>query len=88
MAGRVLRKHPDKPLANIVQSKQTRYPVQKIANPETVWNWNGDRFYVVSGKSEKIREIALENLRLREARGEIRIPKFWSAGMSRERVYL
>lgn len=88
MAGRVLRKHPDKPLANIIQSKQTRYLVQKIANPETVWNWNGDRFYVVSGKSERIREIALENLRRREARGEIRISKFWSAGMSSERVYV
>lgn len=87
MAGRVLRKHPAKPLANIVQSKQTRYLVQKIANPETVWNWNGDRFYVVSGKNDMIREMALENLRRREKRKPINNSKFWNAGQNSERVF-
>ena len=88
MAGRALRKHPSKPLANIVQSKQTRYLAQKIANPETVWNWDGGRFYVVSGKNAGIRDIVLENLRKREKRGEIRISKFWGAGQTQERVYI
>ena len=88
MAGRVLRKHPGKRLANIVQSKQTRYPVQKIANPETVWNWSGDRFYVVSGRNDRIRDIVLQNLRQREARGELKISKFWSSGPAKEKVYV
>ena len=88
MSGRAMRKHPSKPLANLVQSKQTRYLVQKIANPETVWNWDGDRFKVVCGKDERIREIVLESLRKKEKRGQIQLPKIWSSGMTSERVYV
>lgn len=33
MAGRVLRKHPDVPVANIVQSVRTRYPFTRTASP-------------------------------------------------------
>ena len=88
MAGRALRKHPSKKLANLVQSKQTRYLVQKIANPETVWNWDGDRFKVVCGKDERIREIVLESLRKKEKRGQIQFPKIWSSGLTSKRVYI
>lgn len=87
MAGRVLRKYPGK-LANIVQSKQARYLVQKIANPETVWNWNENRFVVVSGNNVRIREIALQNILLRNKRKRVKIPKFWFAGRTTEKVFI
>lgn len=34
MAGRVLRQHPDIPMKNIVQSKQTKWPMMRTATPK------------------------------------------------------
>ena len=44
MAGRVFRKHPDIDIKQIVQSKQTRWPIQRTATPAEARVWMGDRW--------------------------------------------
>ena len=42
MCGRVFRTHPDVPLKQIVQSRETKWPFPKIAAPRQQWLWEGD----------------------------------------------
>ena len=39
MCGRVLRKHPDVPIKNVVQGKLTRWPFTRVAQPHQQWLW-------------------------------------------------
>ena len=86
MAGRVLRKHPGKPLANIVQSKQTGYMARKIAPPDAVWNWDGSRFLSVSGKNQFILDVVHDIFARRLERKKIRLHKIWNTGSSQVRI--
>ena len=87
MAGRVLRKAPKKPFANIVQSKETRYQAHRIAEPQTVWLWRDQEFQAVSGRNDKVMETVLHYLELRDKRKEIRLPKCLFEYQSVERIY-
>lgn len=87
MAGRALRKSPAKPFANIVQSKETKYPAKRIAEPQTVWVWRNQKFQAVSGRNDKVLETVMHYLDLRDKRGQIRLPRLLSEGRNSERVY-
>ncbi len=87
MAGRVLRKAPKKPFANIVQSKETKYPAQRIAEPQTVWLWQDREFQAVSGRNDKVMETVMHYLELRDKRREIVLPKYLYEYRAAEHVY-
>jgi superfamily II DNA or RNA helicase len=44
MAGRVFRKYPNIDFKQIVQSKRTRWPIQRTATPAEAKVWMGDRW--------------------------------------------
>ena len=87
MAGRVLRKVPTKPFANIVQSKETKYPAQRICEPQTVWLWRDHEFQAVSGRNDKVMETVLHFLELRDKRKAIVLPKCFFEYRAAEHVY-
>ena len=87
MAGRVLRKSPGKKFANIVQSKEARYMVKRIAEPQTVWQWRDQEFHVVSGQNKKVLETVLYYLDLRDKREDIKLPELLYGGRDVQRVY-
>ena len=65
MAGRVLRKHPDKKIANIVQAKNTRFQAKKMAEPEEIFHWRKDRFIALKGQTNILNNTLRETLKLR-----------------------
>ena len=67
MAGRVLRKHPEKHIANIVQAKDTRFQAKKLAEPEEIFHWRKDGFVALKGQSDILVSTLRETLRLRKA---------------------
>lgn len=67
MAGRVLRKHPEKHIANIVQAKDTRFQAKKLAEPEQIFHWRKDGFVALKGQSTILLDTLRETLRLRKA---------------------
>jgi superfamily II DNA or RNA helicase len=74
MAGRVLRRHKDLPIKQIVQSKLTKYPFLKVANPRYQYQWED-----CSWRSLTInKDIELINLNARYAIATqpVAIPKF------------
>jgi len=87
MAGRVLRRSPEKAFANIVQSKETKYMVKRIAEPQTVWLWRNQEFQAVSGRNDKVLETVMFYLDLRDKREEIKLPEALYEGHGVERVY-
>ena len=70
MAGRVLRKHPDKKIANIVQAKNTRFQAKKMAEPEEIFHWRKDRFIALKGQTNILNNTLRETLKLRRNRPE------------------
>ena len=67
MAGRVLRKHCDKAIANIVQSKDTCFQAKKMAEPEQIFHWRKDCFVSLKGRPDIIFQVLRETLRRRKA---------------------
>ena len=67
MAGRVLRKHCDKAIANIVQSKDTSFLAKKMAEPEQIFHWRKDCFVALKGRPDIIYQVLRETLRRRES---------------------
>ena len=70
MAGRVLRKHPEKHIANIVQPKNTNFQAKKLAEPEQIFHWRKDGFVALKGQSTILLDTLRETLRLRKALSE------------------
>ena len=66
MAGRVLRKHPDKQIANIVQAKNTRFQAKKMAEPEAIFHWRKDRFIALKGHTNILNNTLRETLNRRK----------------------
>ena len=66
MAGRVLRNHPEKRIANIVQPKNTSFPAKKMAEPEQILHWRKDRFIVLNGASDILCLTLRETLKRRK----------------------
>lgn len=44
MGGRVFRQHPDLPFKQIVQSKNTKWPMPRTALPKMSYTWSGDEW--------------------------------------------
>lgn len=66
MAGRVLRKHPEKHIANIVQPKNTNFQAKKLAEPEQIFHWRKDGFVALKGQSDILISTLRETLKRRE----------------------
>ena len=67
MAGRVLRKHCDKAIANIVQAKDTSYQAKRMAEPEQIFHWRKDCFVSLKGRPDIIHQVLRETLQRRKA---------------------
>ena len=79
MAGRVLRKHCDKTIANIVQSKNTSFQTKKMAEPEHIFHWRKDCFVSLKGQPDIIHRVLRETLRRRQEQpktGESHLKEF------------
>ena len=66
MAGRVLRKHPEKHIANIVQPKNTAFQAKKMAEPEQIFHWRKNQFVALKGQSNILNNTLRETLRCRK----------------------
>ena len=65
MCGRVLRKHPKKKIANIVQPRNTCFQAKRMAEPEKIFHWNKDRFISLSAPSDILTTTLRHTLKLR-----------------------
>ena len=65
MSGRVLRKHPKKKVANIVQPRDTRFQAKRMAEPEHIFHWRKDRFVTLSAQSDILTRTLRHTLELR-----------------------
>ena len=74
MAGRVLRKHPNLAVKNVVQCPKTRWPFARTAVPEVQYTWAGDswRSLAVNPFIDQINLTTLKAL----ARSEVKLPTF------------
>lgn len=82
MGGRAFRKHPDFPVKQIVQSKNTRWPFIRTAMPRYQYLWQSDAWASLQVNPE----INLINTNARHAIAatEVNIPKFVTARMSKK----
>ena len=67
MSGRALRKHPDKPFAQIVQNAKTKWPFAKIASPEAK--------FVLDDRRWRRRQAVPERVRAASTNSMLAIPK-------------
>lgn len=74
MAGRVLRKHPEIPVANIVQSKTTKWPFVKTAKPQQQYV-STDNGWMSVGTNDGIEGARSEMLK-RLTKSTTSLPKF------------
>ena len=76
MAGRGLRKSPTKKICNIVQSEQSVYQCEKIANPAESFKYVRDCWLACSDNTEAIIRTLAESIELLDNRKECRLPMF------------
>lgn len=76
MCGRVLRKHPNVPVKNIVQCQKTRWPFVRTAAAELQHVWTPDGWWTLT-VNPRIQQVALASLRAL-ARTEVKLPEFLS----------
>jgi superfamily II DNA or RNA helicase len=74
MAGRVLRKHPDIPIANIVQSADTRWPFVRTAKPHAQFITVGDEWRSL-GTNELV-DIMQKRMLRKIIQTDTRLPAF------------
>jgi superfamily II DNA or RNA helicase len=74
MAGRVLRKHPDEPVKQIVQCPRTRWPFSRTAHPRVQYTWTdgGWRSLAVNPLINKVNVRTLQAV----ARSTVTLPAF------------
>lgn len=58
MAGRVFRRHIDHPFKQVVQSRRTRWPMQKTATPQMEYVWSDDGTWRSVKPSKMIERVA------------------------------
>ena len=76
MAGRGLRKSPNKKICNIVQSEQSVYQCEKIANPAESFKYVRDCWLACSDNTQAIIQTLAESIELLNNRQECRLPMF------------
>lgn len=74
MGGRVFRKHPDLPIKQIVQSKQTRWPFIRTALPAISFVWMEDAWRSIT-VNPRLNEIN-QNARMAIAMTDVSLPDF------------
>lgn len=62
MGGRCLRKHPDKPWANIVQSEHTLFPFTRLTRAIQRLKWMNDEWRTVETNNEVIKRVSMTAL--------------------------
>ncbi len=75
MAGRVLRKHPEIPVCNIVQSTATHWPFVKTAKPNVQYMETDSHEWLSVGTNERI-EVLRKEMLLRLAQSSLTMPDF------------
>ena len=78
MAGRGLRKAPGKKFCNIVQSEQSVYQCEKIAEPQESFKYVRDCFLACSDNTEAIINALSLSVELLEKREQPRLPHYIS----------
>ena len=74
MAGRVFRKYPSLDFKQVVQSKRTRWPIQRTATPAEALVWMGDRW--ASYKQNKHIQAVSTRTAVAMVNIETELPKF------------
>lgn len=75
MTGRVLRKHPDIPIVNVVQSTNTRWPFVKIARSHRQYIQAADQQWLSVGTNDRLDDIRIDML-TRLAHSKATMPSF------------
>lgn len=83
MGGRVLRKHPEIPVKQIVQCQDTKHPFVRTARARTSWVQVGDEFRSLS-KNEMVDDIA-RHYAQRVVHTEVEMPAFITASRKSRR---
>ncbi len=73
MCGRVLRKYPDLPAKNIVQSTLTRWPFTKVARPAQQWLWQSDEWRSLN--VNPLIDVASAQARMAIAHTQVELPQ-------------
>lgn len=73
MTGRALRKHPDKPFAQVVQNHRTRWPFTKIASAEQKFSWENDHWRNRVSVTERLTQ-ATSNTLIAIASIDVKLP--------------
>lgn len=74
MAGRGFRRHPGKPHCNIVQSRQSRWPLTRSVRPQRSYVWRGGSWLSLAS-SDVVDGTARNSVR-RLASMDVRLPEF------------
>ena len=74
MCGRVLRKHPDTPIKNIVQCQKTRWPFVRTAGAELQYVWENDEWRSLQ-VNPRIQQVALKTMRA-IAQSKVELPEW------------
>lgn len=87
MVGRGLRKAEGKKFCNIIQSSNTSYPVEKIADPVQSFRYMKSRWLSCYGDTEAVQEMVsiTTSLLLKK---EIRLPKYLSLPRSAKEIVI
>jgi superfamily II DNA or RNA helicase len=72
MGGRVLRKHPDYPVKQVVQCRKTRWPFARTATPDMQYVWK-DGQWAALASNPHVQAIYLRTLRA-VARADVKLP--------------
>jgi superfamily II DNA or RNA helicase len=73
MTGRALRKHHDKPFAQVVQNHRTRWPFTKIASAEQKFSWENDHWHNRVSVTERMTQ-ATSNTLIAIASIDVKLP--------------
>ena len=74
MAGRVLRKHPDEPVKQIVQSVGTKWPFGRTAAPANQFVWSAGEWRSLEA-NPLINQVSMRVMKAL-ARTNVELPKF------------
>jgi len=84
MGGRAFRKHNDLPVKNIVQSKNTHWPMIRTAMPRIQYIWQNDQW--MSLQVNPLINLINHNARIAIATMEVEMPDFITKNASKRRA--
>jgi len=84
MSGRALRKHPDKPFAQIVQSAKSKWPFTKIASAEAKFVLDDGQWRQRQAVPERVKAASVNTL-MAIPTIDVRMPEYLARGKKRRR---